>query len=739
MAGRVITDADGVRELLRAIYDSYECAIDTETTGLYWALGQKAFLATFAPNETDAYLCADPKLVYEIMDHIAESGLFSMVFHNAVFDLHMIRAWNGWMPKKGYGSLKLEDTMHAFRIQYPGSSAKLKIASQRFCPDMDVIGPEKAVKEWIRDNSYFETVAGKRTLVTPGYDAVPMELMAPYAMQDVILTIRDHHGLARERALWQRPAYLAPEVPPPDEAYRAEIKLIGKVIVDLERKGMHVRKAALRSGLIESAEHIAELMTAWSKADFKILDKDGEEQACSPTSPVQLKKLFYDVAHEPLKHRTKPSKTWKDGGPSTGESALVDAVTPIGKRMSSILLPLRSWKKYSERLTEIDSFLASDGGVHTSLKSDKAKTGRFSSTEPALQNLTRPGLLKDGTLDPLKRYSHARAVFGPPPGFEWLIWDLSQIELRLAAHFMRDQEMIQAFIEGVDFHSLTASRMYGVPLAAVTKTMRAIAKILNFSILYGAGVRKITETLRYGAAGTEPLALEDVLHALVLLLPDTFKIEDDERLHYAEILREWVWEDGKDADTAYVNGKKMVLTGQYEWRDLNDEELFTLLGKTLYDAYHKENPKVSEFTTKASDRAKKYGGIYTAFGLFIPIPKPTWSAEHKRFLTYFHKAGNAVVQGSAAGLMKGLMVRDVEVCEEYALERNLQMWRDIALILSIHDESIHEVPVGHALPLARKMDRVLSHWPQFNVPIVLEYAFVPEGGNWAEKQKLEIA
>jgi DNA polymerase-1 len=277
---------------------------------------------------------------------------------------------------------------------------------------------------------------------------------------------------------------------------------------------------------------------------------------------------------------------------------------------------------------------------------------------------------------------------------EFLLADFSQIELRLAAHFMSDAEMTKTLVEGGDLHRDTAAAMYGIAPETVTKNQRAIAKIMNFSILYGAGARRVTETLRYGAAGTDALTIEEVHDALRVFGVDP---------------------------------------------PMDEEAAYTELAKQLLEAFHTKRPLVQKFLHRAAAVAKQHHCVYTAFGLRIPIPPPTYSAAYGRYITSDHKAGNAVIQGTAAGLMKATIVRASKMCHLFCAENGLKMWKDIQIILTIHDELIFQVPNGVGKKLAAFMDPELSRWPQFSVPIVLEYALVPEGSNWADKKGFELA
>ena len=693
-----IHTAQDANILIKEATATGECAVDTETDGLHWSLGSQPFMATFSPDDYTTYACYSPALVRQILTAFQGANV-ALIFQNATFDLHMLRSWDGckWYPEGGYVNLNFHDTMHGSRIHYPGVPAGLKDISRQFSimDDLDVKGPQKVVNDWIDQNTTVSTVAGAKVKTVPTYADVPDELMFPYATQDTLLTIRLHHTYEEERKSYVRPDRIPETVPDIRGVYNAEMACV-KVCIEMERRGIPLDDAKLRDEVIKAQAGYAAALSEWSRTPWSgdailasMQDSKGKPlkiKGIVPASSTALRQLLYGIFEEPVKHRTKQSKTHPDGQPGTDEAALVDCETPNGRIAAKCILALRGWKKYTERLTELDAYLSHDGRVHTSLRADIARTGRFSSTEPALQNLSRP--------NPDKPWTMARALFRPEAGKEFLLGDFSQIELRIAAHYMRDWEMIHTLATGGDLHRDTAAAMYGLDKSAVTKAQRAMAKILNFSILYGAGTRRVTETLRYGAAGTDPLTIQQVHEAFTLL--------------------------GVNADK------------------LTDEECFTKLAKTLVDAFHANRPLVRPFLDKASKNARKYGCIYTFFGLRVPIPPITYSSVYGRWVSSDHKAGNAIIQGSAAGLMKATIVRAEKACRAYCEEHKLSMWKDIEILLTIHDELIFQVPIGHAEPLAKWIDKPLSDWPTFDVPIVLEYAKVENGSNWANKKGFEL-
>jgi DNA polymerase I len=114
-----------------------------------------------------------------------------------------------------------------------------------------------------------------------------------------------------------------------------------------------------------------------------------------------------------------------------------------------------------------------------------ASTGRLSSSDPNLQNI------------PIRRElgRDIRRGFIPREGWVLLAADYSQIELRLLAHLSRDPAFVEAFQAGGDIHRQTAALIFEVPVAAVTSTMRARAKTINFATIYGQGAHALSRQL----------------------------------------------------------------------------------------------------------------------------------------------------------------------------------------------------------------------------------------------------
>lgn len=196
-------------------------------------------------------------------------------------------------------------------------------------------------------------------------------------------------------------------------------------------------------------------------------------------SPKQLGTLLF----EELK-LTAPGIRKTKSGYSTNAETLekLRGTHPI----ISLILDYRQLSKLRSTYTEGLLKVADEKGrVHTTFTQTVTATGRLSSVEPNLQNIpVRTELGRE-----LRRF------FVAPQGKKLIDADYSQIELRLLACISGDQNMIDAFQNGVDIHTVTASQVFGVPPEAVTPEMRKSAKAVNFGIVYGISAFSLSEDL----------------------------------------------------------------------------------------------------------------------------------------------------------------------------------------------------------------------------------------------------
>jgi DNA polymerase I len=187
-------------------------------------------------------------------------------------------------------------------------------------------------------------------------------------------------------------------------------------------------------------------------------------------SPQQLGKILFETLAIPT-----PVKYGKGKVPSTAADIL-ERLAPDHAIVRHVL-EYRQLSKlkgtYSDALPALID--PATGRVHTSFNQRGAATGRLSSSNPNLQNIPiRTELGRE-----------IRAAFVPREGWQLIVADYSQIELRLLAHMSEDPVLVEAFRNGEDIHTRTAAEVLGVPAMLVTKEARNAAKAVNFGIVYG--------------------------------------------------------------------------------------------------------------------------------------------------------------------------------------------------------------------------------------------------------------
>lgn len=229
------------------------------------------------------------------------------------------------------------------------------------------------------------------------------------------------------------------------------------VLADMEFTGIAIDRELLN-------DYARELGRSIYRVERKIYDIAGE--TFNLNSPKQIAEIIYD--------KLQISKRKKR---STGAEVLEE----LAKDSEICRLILEYRKYFKLKTVYFDSFPnlidPKDNRIHTTYNMTITTTGRLSSSNPNLQNI--PIRTQEG--------SKVRQAFVPGDRENYLILsaDYSQIELRLLAHISEDKNLIAAFNEGMDIHTLTASKVFDVPIEKVTKEMRYRSKAVNFGIIYG--------------------------------------------------------------------------------------------------------------------------------------------------------------------------------------------------------------------------------------------------------------
>lgn len=238
-----------------------------------------------------------------------------------------------------------------------------------------------------------------------------------------------------------------------------EIPLAG-VLAKMENIGFGVDRQGI-------ADYGAMLSQQISQLEEEIYQSAGGK--FNINSPKQLGKVLFEDLGLPVKKKTK-------SGYSTNAEVLESLryEHPIVEMVLQYRTLAKLNSTYCEGLLKV---IADDGRIHSSFNQTETRTGRISSTEPNLQNIpVRTELGRE-----------MRKFFCAKEGWVLVDADYSQIELRVLAHISGDENMIQAFKNGDDIHTITASQVFNLPPEMITPLMRSRAKAVNFGIVYGIG------------------------------------------------------------------------------------------------------------------------------------------------------------------------------------------------------------------------------------------------------------
>jgi DNA polymerase I len=428
-----------LQELVDLLQEAELVAVDTETTttdamrarlvGI--SVADMPGRAYYLPVGHDPRTHRGPQLdlehVRELMAPVLADRQLPKAMHNAKYDM-MVLARHG-MPVDG---LAFDTMLAAWILEPEGRGVGLKTqAFQRLGVMM---------------RSIDELIGSGRNQLT--MEVIPVAKVAPYACADADMTLRLTDVLERElREHNQWELFTEVEMP------------LVPVLVAMETRGMVVDREYLGR------------MSATLEAKVQALEQriyDSAGHPFNPNSTQQLGQVLFDELGLPVQRRTKTRYST--------DARVMDALRDMHP-IVNLILEHRSLAKlkgtYVDALPELIN--PATGRIHTSFNQTGASTGRLSSSDPNLQNI--PVRTEEGRL--------VRGAFAAPEGYLLLSCDYSQVELRLLAHMSEDPELIGAFQRDEDVHATTAAAVLGIPLDNVTKEQRALAKAINFGLMYG--------------------------------------------------------------------------------------------------------------------------------------------------------------------------------------------------------------------------------------------------------------
>lgn len=308
--------------------------------------------------------------------------------------------------------------------------------------------------------------------------------------------------------------------------------MCAKMLAEIERNG---QTSLLNDIEIPLAYVLADMETAGFAADSKALDEFG---AALQVRIDEITARIYDLAGEEFNINSPKQigeilfeKMKLPGGKKTktGYSTNAEVLERLSgeHEIVALILEFRTLAKLNSTYCQgLKKAIAADGRIHTKFRQTETRTGRISSVEPNLQNIpVRTELGRE-----------LRKFFRAGEGMTLVDADYSQIELRVLAHIAGDKTMTDSFKNGTDIHAVTASQVFGIPLADVTPRMRSNAKAVNFGIVYGISAFSLAKDI--GVSNAEASAYIKGYMNTYSAIADYMKqvVEDAKTKGYAETL-----------------------------------------------------------------------------------------------------------------------------------------------------------------------------------------------------------
>ena len=446
-AYETVTTLDALRHWIGSAYERGYIAVDTETDALdsmqanlvgvslatepgkacYIPLAHKASGGgLFGGDLLDGQIARDAAIA--ALKPLLEDPSILKIGQNLKYDIEVLKRYN-------IDVAPLDDTMLMSYVLESGDVGH----------GMD----ELSLRHLNHKCISFKDVAGSgKSMIS--FDQVPVDRATQYAAEDADVTLR----------LWL--------------LLKPRLAQIGKrtVYETLERPMVRVLAAMEMEGILIDPDLLKrlsnDLASAAAEIEKHVYELAGERFNIG--SPKQLGDILFGRMGLPGGRKTAT------GAWSTDSDALEDLASQ-GIELARRVVDWRQLSKLRSTYTDaLPGYInPATGRVHTSYSLAATSTGRLSSTEPNLQNI--PVRTEEGR--------KIRTAFIAPHGSKLISADYSQIELRVLAHVADIPQLKKAFADGLDIHAMTASEMFGVPIAGMDPMVRRRAKAINFGIIYG--------------------------------------------------------------------------------------------------------------------------------------------------------------------------------------------------------------------------------------------------------------
>jgi DNA polymerase-1 len=443
--------------------------LDTETTGL--SLKDRLFSIILSDDQGAVYFnfndepdhlgnCAPeeqtiPRSWFAKMEDIFANTTSIFAMHNAKFDMRMLSNEDLYVAGSIHCTEAAERVLRNNLLGY-------KPYSLASCAERRGLRKDDRVEEYIKKHKLYQKVQipGKdKPAELRFYNKVPFPIISEYGLIDGIIVRK----IAQDQMLrFHKHDTDKSVAKPPILPLLENERRLTKVCFRIERQGIRINRPYIEGALSYTLDAAAK-----AKQSFEALTQIPYEN-----SPTIFKKAFEKFGIELPKTRT--------GQPCTNKQVLDELENPVADKIREI----RSLEKLAS--TYYSSFLHfadEDDFIYANMRQAGTETGRFSYSDPNLQNLPK----EDEPEDREKKYIVRRSFIPASPEFCLVPIDFKQQEFRMMLDYAGEHELIAAVMGGLDVHEGTAQ---------LVGTMRKFAKTLNFGLLYGMGGQKLAKALK---------------------------------------------------------------------------------------------------------------------------------------------------------------------------------------------------------------------------------------------------
>lgn len=437
-----ITTSKALKRIVNTAIETGTAALDVETNSINPHLAALVGISVSCKAETGAYIplqahdtdCLDFDTVKTEIQRMLDAPRIQLIGQNFKYDLHVL-------------------TRHGFSV--PGIYFDTMIAAWLCDSRIGKYGMEALARHYFnyRTIHYSDVVPKGKD-----FSAVAIETATQYAAEDADITFRLYEHLSKEISAQGL-----------EERFHSLEMPVLMLLAKMEHVGIGIDTKALHS-------YSKELSSLLDSITAEIYELCGKKFNINSTKQLQ-EVLFGDLGLTPV----KKTKT----GYSTDTSVLeqLKEAHPVPEKILTHRSLAKLKSTYVDTLPELVN--KHTGRIHTSFLQTGTQTGRLSSKDPNLQNI--PIKTNEGR--------RIRTAFIPKPGNVFISADYSQIELVILAHLSGDKSLCQAFTEGMDIHTHTASLIFDTHEDLVTADQRRAAKTINFGVMYGMGGFRLSRQL----------------------------------------------------------------------------------------------------------------------------------------------------------------------------------------------------------------------------------------------------